>query len=96
MLMHELSHAYHENILKSDYKPIIEAYDRAMKAKLYDSVDDLRGKKVKAYATTDAHEFFAEMTEAYLGKNETYPFTREDLEKHDPETFKMLKAIWDK
>ena len=42
----------------------------------------------------NAAEYFAELSEAYFGKNDFFPFTRDQLEKHDPVGFEMLKKAW--
>jgi len=39
-------------------------------------------------------EYFAECTEAFFGRNDFFPFTRDELEKHDPEMFKLLRKLW--
>jgi len=48
----------------------------------------------RAYAATNEREYFAETTEAFFGRNDFYPFTRADLEKHDPEMFHLLARVW--
>ena len=57
-------------------------------------VEFVTGGKRKAYAKTNRAEYFAELTEAYFGKNDFYPFTRAELEKHDPVGFKLMKDAW--
>ena len=94
MVMHELAHAYHKTVLTHGYKPLKDSYKRAMDQKLYHAVANSRGKKLKAYCTNNQMEFFAEMTEAYLGKNDFYPFTRAELKKHDPKTYAVIEKIW--
>jgi Mlc titration factor MtfA (ptsG expression regulator) len=39
-------------------------------------------------------EFFAETTEAYYSTNDFFPFTREQLEKHDPQMAELLGKLW--
>ena len=46
------------------------------------------------YARTNHKEFFAEMTESYVGVNDFYPFVRAELKNHDPKTFALMKKIW--
>lgn len=96
MVLHELAHAYHFSVLGDRYEPLQAAYKQAMERKLYDSVEFVHGGKRKAYATTNAAEYFAEISEAYFGKNDFFPFTRDELEKHDPVGFEMLKKAWGK
>src|SRR5580698_10380559 len=72
MVLHELAHAYHFNELGEKYAPLQDAYKQAMERKLYESVDFVHGGKRKAYATTNAAEYFAELSEAYFGKNDFF------------------------
>ncbi len=98
MVMHELAHAYHHRELGYSYMPIIESYDNAMQNHLYDWVSYHAGNGVyfdqEAYATTNEKEYFSELTEAYLGENDYYPFIREELEIHDPMGYNLVADIW--
>ncbi|MBN9118411.1 MAG: hypothetical protein J0I06_04480 [Planctomycetes bacterium] len=94
MVLHELAHAYHLHVLGEKYAPLEAAYKQAMERKLYDSVEYLGREKKKAYATTNPAEYFAELSEAYFGKNDFAPYTRAELEKHDPIGFELMKKAW--
>jgi hypothetical protein len=94
MVLHELAHAYHFTVLGDKHAPLHAAYKQALERKLYDEVAFITGGKKKAYAATNAAEYFAELSEAYFGKNDFFPFTRTELEKHDPAGFEMLKKAW--
>lgn len=97
MLLHELAHAYHFTVLGERYEPLQTAYRQAMERKLYESVAFVTGgRKRKAYAATNPAEYFAELSEAYFGKNDFFPFNRAELEKHDPIGFAMLQRVWGK
>jgi hypothetical protein len=61
---------------------------------LYESVAYRDGHQQKAYALTNAKEYFAELSEAYFGKNDYYPFTRDELKKHDRRGFELMEEIW--
>jgi hypothetical protein len=39
-------------------------------------------------------EYFAELSEAYWGKNDFYPFTRSELLQHDPLGYEAVKRAW--
>ena len=39
-------------------------------------------------------EYFAEATEAYFGRNDFQPFTRDELKEFDPEMFEMIRRVW--
>ena len=96
VVLHELAHAYHDQILGFDHDEIREAWDKAMKEKKYDKVLLFNGRFVKHYATTNHKEYFAESTEAYFYRNDFYPFVRAELEEHDPVMHTLLEKIWGK
>ena len=96
MLLHELAHAYH---LRFGYDEplVLAAYRAAIDAGRYDAVaHTLRpeGEPRRAYAATNQQEYFAELTEAYFGRNDYFPFTREDLVRHDPAGTAAVVALW--
>jgi dipeptidyl-peptidase-4 len=97
--LHELAHAYHFRVLGFDDRAIIDAYERAKAAGIYERVERHRGggkpnAMVRAYAMTDHKEYFAETTEAFFSRNDFFPFTREELRVHDPRMFGVLEAAW--
>jgi len=94
VILHELAHAYHHQVLGFNEPRIKAAYDKAMKAGLYDEVLSHTGRKVRHYAATNHLEYFAEGTEAYLYRNDFYPFVRAELKLHDPVLHDLLKEIW--
>ena len=51
------------------------------------------GQRVKHYALTDPKEFFAEMTEAYIGSNDFFPFNGAELLTAEPEVFQLMLDI---
>ena len=51
-------------------------------------------KGFAGYALTNAKEYFAELSEAYFGRNDFYPFTRKELEKHDPAGYRLMRETW--
>jgi hypothetical protein len=93
-VMHELAHAYHDRVLDFDQAEIRKAYERAKEEGLYDTVLHIVGREQRHYALTDHKEFFAEMTEAYFGTNDFFPFVRGELRRHDPATYELLREIW--
>ena len=98
--LHELAHAYHDRVLPKGFgnEEIKAAFEKAKAKGLYESVEqrfgDGRSKIVRAYAMTTPMEYFAECTEAFFSTNDFFPFTREQLAKHDPEMFALLKTLW--
>ena len=94
VVLHELSHAFHDQVLGFDDKRVKKAFEQAKMLKLYDKVQHVGGKVGRAYAMTNEREYFAELTEAYFGRNDFYPFTREELRQHDPIGYKMIEKAW--
>ena len=81
-------------MLGFENEEIKQAYQRAESAKLYERVLLFKGGMTRHYARTNHKEFFAEMTESYVGVNDFYPFVRAELKKHDPQTFDLMQKIW--
>src|SRR5262245_52744255 len=94
MVLHELAHAYHNLVLGDKHEGIEAAYKQAADRKLYESVGYIKGGKRKAYALTNAKEYYAELSEAYFGKNDFYPFTRAELKDHDPVGYRLMEQTW--
>ena len=96
-LLHELAHAYHNVKLKLSNEVIRKAYAGAMARGLYLRVPDRKDKlkRVPAYASTNHEEYFAELTEAFFGKNDWFPHNREELKKYDPSGYRMIEVLWD-
>ena len=95
-IMHELAHAYHDQVLGFGDEEIVTAFRQAKKTKIYESVLAHNHKKVEHYSLTNHKEYFAESTESYLGVNDFYPFVRAELKEHDPRMFDLQEKIWGK
>lgn len=96
VVLHELAHAYHDQILDFGYQPVIDAYEAAVESKSYEQVLLYNGRKVRHYGLTNHKEYFAEATEAYFYRNDFYPFVRGELKEHDPKMHAVLEAVWGK
>ena len=94
MVLHELSHAYHDRVLGTDNSTILRAYELAVASHRYESVAYVNSEERRAYALSNAAEYFAELSEAYWGKNDFYPFVRGELETFDPAGFQMVEKLW--
>jgi dipeptidyl-peptidase-4 len=94
VVLHELAHAYHDEVLGFDDPRIIAAYKQAMDKGLYDKVLTYTGREVQAYAATNEKEYFAEATEAYFYRNDFYPFLGAELKRHDPVGYDLMVEIW--
>ncbi len=103
VLLHELSHAWHCCFVKNGYrnKDIQTCFDKAMKEGLYDKVKvhGPQGPMARAYACTNAMEYFAELSVAFLHKhkseyNKWYPFNHLQLQSHDKRACSLLEKCW--
>ena len=94
VVLHELAHGYHDQVLSFENPEIIAAYDKAKAAGSYESVLLYTGKKVKHYGLTNHKEYFAEGTEAFFYRNDFYPFVRAELKEHDPTLHDVLMKVW--
>lgn len=96
MVLHELAHAYHDQDLEKGYDnvPILDAYKAAKERGLYTKVMGWKGPERDGYAETNQMEYFAELTEAYFGQNDMFPFVRGELLRHDPGGLKVVANAW--
>ncbi|MGV3721535.1 MAG: zinc-dependent peptidase [Actinomycetota bacterium] len=98
-VLHELAHAYHDQILGNNHQALRDAYEKAKAGGSYERLErqDAEGRKHigRAYALTNPQEYFAEATEAFFVRNDFYPYRRSELEKHDPELHRLLAKLWD-
>ena len=95
VILHELAHAYHDQVLGFDEPRIKEAYEKYKKSGRGEKTLLYNGKRVKHYALTNQMEFFAEMTEAYFGVNDFFPFNRAELKEAEPAIFELLAHVWE-
>jgi alpha-galactosidase len=93
-VLHELAHAYHDQVLGFDNAEIRAAWERFRDSGKYKSTLHINGSKSPHYALTNPMEFFAEMTEAYFGHNDFFPFNRAELQREEPAIYDLLTTIW--
>ena len=97
-VLHELTHAYHHQVVGHNNPDVKAAFRQAKERKLYDKVPLVYygkyEKSGRAYAMTDDMEYLAEISEAYFGVNDWFPFTWQDLQRHDPVGWKLMEKIW--
>jgi hypothetical protein len=93
-VLHELAHAYHDQVLGHAHAGIRQAYEAAKAGGAYDRVErqDAQGRRSfgRAYALTTPQEYVAEGTEAFFGRNDFLPYDRAELRRHDPALFALL------
>ncbi|XZE42985.1 hypothetical protein SH467x_002527 [Pirellulaceae bacterium SH467] len=99
--LHELAHAYHFRFLPRGFQneEIQNAFSNAKSRGIYERVERSFGNDSpntfeRAYGMSNAMEYFAETTEAYFSRNDFYPFTREELQRHDPAMHALLEKLW--
>jgi hypothetical protein len=97
VLLHEFAHAIHYQAIGTRNDAVRAAYTAAMDRGLYNESKTASGKVVsKPYASTNDHEYFAELTCCYTDKLYYFPFTRDDLKKLDSNGYKLMEAVWGK
>ncbi len=94
VVLHELAHAYHDQVLGFAEPRLVAAWENFRASGKYKSVLTSYGAMREHYGLNNAKEFFAEMTESYLGSNDFYPFVAGELKQAEPEIFLLLAAIW--
>jgi len=98
MVLHELAHAYHFRVLDAERPEasaaIREAYQAARDSGSYDDTLIWDGRRARHYAMNNEREYFAELTEAWFGVNDIYPFVRAELLEHDPAGAAAIAAAW--
>lgn len=97
LMLHELAHAYHDQVLGFGNAKIRKQYEAARDSGSYDLVKRFTGRKIiddKAYGMNNGKEYFAESTEAFFGKNDFFPFNKKELKDHDPKMHELLIELW--
>ncbi|MGA0286891.1 MAG: hypothetical protein ACO3YY_02920 [Phycisphaerales bacterium] len=94
MVLHELAHAYHDQVLGYRHAGIEAAWRRIAETGAYDEVGHIAGGTRRHYALTNPMEYFAETTEALFGTNDFHPYVRSELEAVDPEGFALVASLW--
>jgi len=94
IILHEMAHAVQHRVLGMQNLELDTIYQQAMERKLYQQVNDRFGRSGKAYASTAAAEYFAELSCAYLDSCNYFPFNNEQLKGYDPEGYKFVERVW--
>jgi hypothetical protein len=88
VLLHELMHGYHHEILPDGMKnaKVLEFYERAKAGKDYD---------LESHMMSNVGEFFACTATAYLyGNTHQEPFTRDKIREQQPVYYRFLKELF--
>jgi hypothetical protein len=99
MILHELAHAYHHRVLNFNSPTITNAFNNAVSNNLYTNGSYHTGggsyiNQATAYALNNENEYFAEITEAYFGLNDYFPFDNNDLNNYDLVGFNAALFVW--
>jgi len=94
LILHELAHALHDLHLGEADDRITAAFEAMRASGAYDDVLRASGHRSRHYALTNAKEYFAETSEAYLGVNDFWPFVRAELDEADPEGARLVAELW--
>lgn len=87
VLLHELAHCYHHQVLGWNHELINDSYQNAKNQKLFD---------LKSYLMSSDKEYFAELTTAYLDKHYSVPKTPEEIKEKDIQGYGLMQKIWGK
>jgi hypothetical protein len=94
VILHELAHAFHDQVLGFDEARVLNVFKLYKDSGHGEQALLITGEKVRHYGLTDQKEFFSEMTEAYFGSNDFFPFNRAELMTAEPEIHELMKNIW--
>lgn len=93
-VLHELAHSYYAKLADADRYEIDRVYRAAIAKNLYRDVKRPDGSVGPAYASGSAVEYFSELSEAYFGRNDFFPFTRAELATYDPDGLELMARLW--
>ena len=94
VVLHELAHGFHDQTIGFEDARVTAVWKKFCESGKYKSVLTSPGPMREHYGLTNQKEFFAEMTEAYFGSNDFYPFVAGELKQAEPEIFDLLAEIW--
>ena len=94
VVLHELAHGFHDQTIGFDDARVTAAWEKFCASGKYKSVLTSPGHMREHYGLANQKEFFAEMTEAYFGSNDFYPFVAGELKQAEPATFALMAEIW--
>jgi hypothetical protein len=95
VLVHEFAHAYHLGQWPQEQPEILQAWQYAMKRRLYRRVKDDEGNSIaRAYATVNQLEYFAELSCMYFIGCNYQPFNRKELKAYDPTGYALIEQMW--
>jgi hypothetical protein len=95
VVLHELSHAYHDRVLGAWNPEVRRVYEAAKAKGLYQPVRLVNGWSAPVgYALQNEWEYFAVLSEAYFGENYETPHNARDLRSYDPVGHRLVEQAW--
>ncbi len=95
VLLHELTHVLAQHAGEATLAAISEAYGHAERSGRYDHVAHAENaRSAQAYAMNNAGEYTAELSEAYFGRNDWFPFDRAELRAFDTAGCDAVARLW--
>lgn len=98
LLWNRMAQLYYECHMPEPLRQDIALAHALGRTELYGRVYASDGVKLVRSQVPDAGRsaclYFAELTEAYWGENDFYPFDHEELERYDPRGFEALRAVY--
>ena len=94
ILLHEYIHAFHHKVLGAENQSVIDAFEQVQLRRMYDQIEHSSGVVGPGYASLNPLEYFAEISEAYFGYNDYFPFNRSQLKAHDPFGHDLVETLW--
>lgn len=94
IVLHEMAHVVHHRLLGWDNPELAATFQAAVDRKLYDEVNDRFARRGPAYARTNAAEYFAELSCAYLDSCNFFPFNQQQLRGYDSQGFQFVERVW--
>jgi len=95
-LAHEFAHAQHLEQWPETHPEIYDAWQRAMRRRLYRNVRDETGNLVtEGYAAVNQLEYFAELSMVYFVGGNHHPLDRSQLRAYDPDGYSMVEKLWE-
>jgi hypothetical protein len=95
VVLHELAHGYHHQVLGPANVEIKQTYEAAKAKGLYRNVSSRNGAIAPVgYAMSNEREYFAVLSQTYFGKNDQAPFDADELKTYDPDGFRLVERAW--
>lgn len=93
--IHELAHAYNHYHWRRLNRPQTLAFENTLANQRYrDLAADGDRIIAKAYALTNAREYFAELSVLFFARHHAHPHNRAGLKHYDPEGYALMERAW--